>query len=93
MRRPGLGLRVLMAVVGVVVLLFYLLAAWGGVLLLELVWAIRPDLPTMVALVVATTLGFGYLPEPPARPIAVSRDVGPGWLPGSHRRHVRRSKD
>jgi heat shock protein HtpX len=59
MRR--LGLRLLMAAVGVSLSLFYLLAAAGVYLVLAEVWSSRPDWPTALAIVVAITLGVGYL--------------------------------
>lgn len=59
MRR--LGVRVLMAGVGVAMLAFYLGLAYLASLVLEALWAGRPDLQTTVTVVLLTTVLFGYV--------------------------------
>ncbi len=56
-----LGLRALMAGVGLSLLAGYGLAAWAVYSVLVWVWASRPPLGTTVAIVAATTLVLGYL--------------------------------
>ena len=55
------GLRLLMVLVGVVVLLFYGLLAYGSYVALATLWRLRPDPTTALLAVAALTLVFGYL--------------------------------
>lgn len=57
---PGPGLRLLMAVVGVVVLVLYAAAAFVVYRGLLYLWARRPDPVTTVAVVLGLALAFGY---------------------------------
>lgn len=59
MRR--LGVRVLMAAVGVTLLTFYASAAYLAYLLLRWAWLDRPDLTTMLTIVSGLIILFGYL--------------------------------
>lgn len=56
-----LGLRLLMALVGLSLLVFYGLAAWVTYWLLAVFWANRPPLGTSLVIVAGMTLLFGYL--------------------------------
>jgi heat shock protein HtpX len=58
MRR--LGVRLLMALVGVAVLAWYALAAAAVVGLAALLWRARPSLPTVAVAVLVLTLALGY---------------------------------
>lgn len=59
MRR--LGVRVLMAAVGVTLLAFYASAAYLAYLLLRWAWLGRPDLTTTLTIVAGLTILFGHL--------------------------------
>ncbi|ELZ35028.1 zn-dependent protease with chaperone function [Halogeometricum pallidum JCM 14848] len=55
------GIRLLMFLVGVVVLLFYGLLAYGSYVALATLWRLRPDPTTAVLAVAVLTVVFGYL--------------------------------
>lgn len=61
MEKPGSGLRIAMAAVGVVTLAFYGAAAYFLAVAVRVVWANRPDPLALATLLVASGLISGYL--------------------------------